>query len=130
MTGTAVLNRELSRFFEVGKELFDETGESALMPTCVVDEHWHSLIESGELDGLVSASLGGNITVKHIESGGIDPLNWADRYEAKFGPLSPLWFTGEAGLNTASFDAYTTEGLKGIPKMAWDCTPLFVEDEK
>lgn len=127
MTASAVLDRELSRFFEVGQELFIETGESALMPTCVVDEHWHGLIENNELEALVSSHLGDTVAVEHIENGGIDPLNWVDRYEAKFGPLDPAWFTGEAGLDRASYDAYTSKGIEGLPKMSWDCTPAFVE---
>ena len=123
---TVVLDRELSRFFQVSKELFDETGAMAMMPTCVVDEHWHDLIEEGKIDAFVAECLGDDVTVAHVEAGGVDPLNWVTRYEVMFGSLNPLWFTGQGGLNTELFNEYV--GGK-TPDMAWDCTPAFLPKE-
>lgn len=119
----AVLDRELSRFFQIGKELFEETGELAMMPTCVVDEHWHSLIEHGKIDAFVAEHLGDDVVIMHLDAGGIDPLNWVARYESAFGPLNPAWFTDQNGLNSELFGEYTDGAAPG---MSWDCTPGFI----
>lgn len=116
------LDTELGRFFRAGKELFDTTGEMAKMPTCVVDEHWHDLIESGAIDGFAQKHLGAGITVDHIKVGGVDPLNWVELYEKQFGPLSPLWFTGANGLDAELYDKYTSGTT---PDMSWDCSPAY-----
>ncbi len=123
---TVVLDQELSRFFQIGKQLFDETGNLAMMPTCVVDEHWHRLIEANKIDSFAAEHLGDDIEVTHIEAGGVNPLNWVDRYEATFGPLNPVWFTGENGLNAELYNEYTGGAL---PDMSWDCTPAFASRE-
>lgn len=116
---------ELTRFFQVAQELDGERGEMAKMPAGIVDQHWHELIESGALDALVSNSLGAGVRVDHIEAGGVDPLNWVDRYEAEFGALSPLWFTDADGrLDQETYDRYL--GGDRQVKMSWDCGPAFV----
>ena len=117
-----VLDRELARFFQISKQLFDETGELAMMPTCVVDERWHSLIEADKIDSFVSKCLDDDVAITHLEAGGVDPLNWVSRYESTFGPLNPLWFTGKDGLNVELYNEYARGAL---PDMAWDCTPGF-----
>lgn len=117
-----VLDQELARFFQISKQLFDETGALAMMPTCVVDERWHSLIETNMIDSFVLKCFGGNVEVTHLEAGGVDPLNWVSRYESEFGPLNPVWFTGENGLDVELYNEYTG-GTH--PDMAWDCTPAF-----
>lgn len=121
------LDLELGRFFGVAKELHSDTGELAMMPTCIVDEHWHGLIESGTLDQLAAQYVGDDVRVEHLESGGFDPLNWVARYEAKFGPLSPAWFTDkDGGLDETRYQQYVAGNAQ---RMSWDCTPGFVPSE-
>lgn len=133
---------ELGRFFQVARDYTGATGELAKMPACPVDTAWHSLMaDDAAFEAFVDAQLGGDVTVKHVESGGHDPIEWVPLYEQKFGVLPDVWFVGTDGsVDTEALAAYRagnpatlswdcTPGFGdrpvNLPKLSWDCTPGF-----
>lgn len=74
---TSTVEEELRRFFLVAEEYTRTTGKPALMPSCIIDEYWHGLIEmtDGLITPLATELFGSGATIKHIESGGFGPID-------------------------------------------------------
>jgi hypothetical protein len=124
-----VLERELGRFFEAADFYGGVTGDEAKMPTCIVDDYWHRLIEDSiGYHNLVVRWLGTGVRVEHVKRGGVDVISWIPFYEELTGDkLHDAWFTRRDG----SFLEETKRAyLAGeYFRMSWDCTPGIVHGD-
>jgi len=118
----SILEKELAKFFLVSFEYQKKTGSSAMMPSCIVDSVWHKLLKQPkQLRLIVSASLGENVEVLHLENKGEGTLHWVAIYEEKFGQLPVVWFTKPDGsVDQQALDHYQRTGEV---RLAWDCVP-------
>lgn len=117
------LKNELGKFFSAAKDFSSRTGKPAFMPSCMVDQKWHSLI--AQQDQKEYADLAQNNFGKipeHVSESGFGFIAWVKDYEKKFGKLDLSWFYDTDGsFNQELFESYQRTG---VLKCAWDCTPL------
>ena len=117
------LRVELGRFFESALEFQKETGKSAMMPVCIVDEDWHKLMQNqSEYSAFTKQHV--NMPVEHDELKGSGEIEWVNHYHNKFGLLPTPWFVSPSG----EYDQHAhQEYLRtGVLKMSWKCNPRFV----
>ncbi len=120
---------ELGRFFQVAAEYRFKTGQSAMMPKCIVDTVWHELLDKPqELRALIDNHLGIEMEVAHLKSSGEGLLGWVGVYESRFGKLPLSWFVGLDGV--VDDDAFVHYEQTGEVRMSWDCTPGITETKK
>jgi hypothetical protein len=111
---------ELDKFFVVAKQYFNETGQRANMPSCVVDSCWHELMEDdAQYVTFTQKAVGGR--VEHLENKGFGLIEWVPVYERLFGKLANPWFVAPEG--NAEAKAKAGYEQSGDLRMSWDCTP-------
>lgn len=120
----ALLSRELVRFFQVARA----ADSTCYMFSPYVDAYWHSE-EANDPDGfaaLCEREVGSRI--EHRESQGEGPISWIKEYEARFGPLSEVWFMDVRGvIDRTLIERY--QAGHGV-YACWDCHPLPSKNER
>ena len=123
------LNIELGRFFAIWSEL----REPLAMFSPGIDAAWHRMLERPDAYAEFCRRFA-NDHVLHVigrgtfrrRAAGVDDsspptTDWVTVYEARFGPLSPAWFTDDAGaINRLALQRYRESG---VIEAAWDCCP-------
>ncbi len=126
---SSLICTELGRFFEVAAEYRRETGNSAMMPACVVDTAWHDIQRDRKaLRELIDKHLGTEMEVAHLKKSGRGRIDWVELYERHFGKLPLPWFTEPDG--SVDRDALELYERTGEVRLSWDCTPKITERKK
>ena len=110
---------ELSRFFVIAHER-SMRGALTPMPSGLVDEHWHSLLEEENAYRQFCMEQVG-IIVKHVPNTGFGELPWVADYHAAFGQLPSTWFADASGkVDQVAYERYLQSGAVVT---SWDCAP-------
>ncbi|RKL64946.1 hypothetical protein CR203_23345 [Salipaludibacillus neizhouensis] len=107
---------EINKFFT----LSIENVPNLSMMSEFIDSVWHDMLkDESEYKEYCESNFGK--VIGHTTTQGEGEISWIKDYEAKYGLLSPLWFTNKNGF----FDqkAYQSYLDTGIVKASWDCTP-------
>jgi hypothetical protein len=107
---------ELGKFFQLAAS----GAENLTMPSEVIDQEWHNLIEDKEAYEQFCIKKCGTV-IEHKPCLGDGLVEWTPVYEARFGKLPQTWFIDKQGI----FDEQAYKGYLETGKWyaGWDCSP-------
>lgn len=113
---------ELARFFAITAE----NAEMCPMFSSYIDQTWHTLLSTPDSYARFSREACGQV-LGHQGSQGEGRISWVSDYEARFGKLSPLWFSDVTGTIDQTADA--AYRAMGEVFRSWDCTATTNDDD-
>lgn len=138
MLSEKIQKRELGRFFQVALLAEINNEDVCYMPSCLIDEFWHSFEKQEKQFAKFTMNLV-NTEVEHIndyeaypEYKGEGYLSWTPLYHQMFGILPVVWFTDSKGIvDEQSYKQYCESYLEQSknsnllikPQASWSCTP-------
>ncbi|MFD9812881.1 hypothetical protein [Streptomyces sp. NPDC059080] len=116
---------ELAKFFEVSARQFEAGRPTPQMFCPVIDAAWHRMMHTAEYAEF-SIRHAGQL-LGHASSHGKGRISWISAYEARYGPLPEIWFTGSDGrIDETRLTHYRQTGEVVAE---WDCSPVPVPGE-
>ncbi|MDQ1005764.1 hypothetical protein QFZ82_000249 [Streptomyces sp. V4I23] len=110
---------ELRRFLTITGQRFKDGQSTPEMFSPAVDAAWHDMLGTPAYEALCRETAGQPI--RHVVNNGRGPIAWVAAYEAAYGPLPDIWFTGAHG--TVDEQAVTRYRETGTVVAEWDCGP-------